>query len=314
MKRFALIGAAGYIAPRHLKAIRDVGWDLVAALDPFDSVGVMDAHFPQAEFFTQPEVFERHLHALRRASAGVDVVSICSPNHLHDAHIRMALRAGADALCEKPLVLDPQDIHDLKAIERETGGRVWTVLQLRTHPALLALRDALDDRVHDVDLTYVTGRGRWYQQSWKGREDLSGGLASNIGVHFFDLLGWLFGAVLDLEVHERSSTACAGTLVLERARVRWFLSIDADFVPPALAARGQRTYRSITVDGREVEFSEGFTDLHGAVYARTLDGRGFGLDDALQAIETVSRIRRAPLAAAREGAHPFLSRAELQGV
>lgn len=311
--RFALIGAAGYIAPRHLKAIKDSGGELVAALDPFDSVGVMDASFPDAEFFTQPEQFESHLHDLRRQGRGVDYVSICSPNHLHDAHIRLALRAGADALCEKPLVLHAHDIHALKAIETETGRRVWTVLQLRTHSALLRLKADLDSQpkstVHDVDLSYVTSRGVWYRRSWKGRTEQSGGLASNIGVHFFDLLNWLFGEVRHAEVHARSDTFTAGYLELERARVRWFLSVDVADVPQELRERGQRTYRSIALDGGEIEFSEGFTDLHTAVYGRTLEGQGFGLDDALDAIETVSRLRSLDLSVPTAGRdHPFLSR------
>lgn len=302
-KRFALIGAAGYIAPRHLKAIKDTGNVLVAALDPFDSVGIMDAHFPDAEFFTQPELFESHLHDLRRQGQGVDYVSICSPNYLHDAHIRLALRAGADALCEKPLVLHPADIDALKEIEAETGRRVWTVLQLRTHAALLKLKAELDAApqaqgdIKDVNLSYVTSRGVWYQRSWKGRVEQSGGLATNIGVHFYDMLTWLFGDVQHVEVHERTHTRCAGTLQLERARVRWSLSIDVNDVPDQLRAKGQRTYRSITIDGQELEFSEGFTDLHTAVYQRTLAGEGFSLDDTRQAIATVAQIRSMPLTA-----------------
>ncbi|GGL90042.1 oxidoreductase [Deinococcus aerolatus] len=312
MKRFALIGAAGYIAPRHLKAIKDTGNTLVAALDPFDSVGIMDSHFPDAEFFTQPEQFESHLHDLRRAGQGVDMVSICSPNHLHDSHIRLALRAGADALCEKPLVLFPQDIHNLKAIEAETGRRVWTILQLRTHTALLKLKRQLDAQpesgIKDVDLTYVTSRGVWYQRSWKGRLEQSGGLASNIGVHFFDMLTWLFGDVQHAEVHERSDMVTAGFLQLERARVRWFLSVNVADVPQELRDRGQRTYRSITMDGQEIEFSEGFTDLHNTVYQRTLAGNGFSLDDTLGAIETVARLRTLPLVPPEvTRRHPFLS-------
>ena len=298
MKRFALVGAAGYIAPRHMKAIKDTGNTLVAALDPFDSVGILDSHFPQAEFFTQPEMFESHLETLRRAGNGVDYVSICSPNHLHDAHIRMALRCGADALCEKPIVLHPEDVHALRELEAETGRRVWTVLQLRTHAALVKLKQELesDSTVRDVNLSYVTSRGTWYLRSWKGRLEQSGGLATNIGVHFFDMLVWLFGSVQRVEVFERTDTVAAGYLELERARVRWFLSIDVNFVPEHLRAKGQRTYRSITVDGAEIEFSEGFTDLHTEVYRRTLDGHGFGLIDTLEAIKTVADIRNAPLA------------------
>jgi UDP-N-acetyl-2-amino-2-deoxyglucuronate dehydrogenase len=310
VKRFALIGASGYIAPRHLKAIKETDNVLVAALDPFDSVGILDSHFPDCQFFTQPELFERHLEQLRRAGSGVDIISICSPNHLHDAHIRMALRNGADALCEKPLVLNPEDIHALHDLEQETGQRVWTVLQLRTHPALIALKNRLASEsaaTNGVTLSYVTGRGQWYLQSWKGRLEHSGGLATNIGVHFFDLLTWLFGNALSLEVHVRDDTTAAGYLHLQHARVRWFLSIDTNHVPAALREKGQRTYRSITVNGEELEFSEGFTDLHTEVYRRTLSGQGFGVLDTLGAIEAVSSIRAAPLIAPSSStAHPWL--------
>ncbi len=309
MKRFALVGAAGYIAPRHMKAIKDTGNTLVAALDPFDSVGILDSHFPQAEFFTQPEVFEAHLEWLRRTGNGVDYVSICSPNHLHDAHIRLSLRCGSDALCEKPIVLHPDEIHALRDVEAQTGRRIWTVLQLRTHAALIKLKQALESSagIHDVNLSYVTARGRWYLRSWKGRLEQSGGLATNIGVHFFDMLVWLFGSVQGVEVFERTDTVTAGYLELERARVRWFLSIDANFVPEHLRAKGQRTYRSITVDGTEIEFSEGFTDLHTEVYRRTLDGQGFSLTDTLEAIKTVTEIRNAPLTvASHQTAHALL--------
>lgn len=302
LKRFGLTGASGYIAPRHMKAIKDTGNFLTAALDPFDSVGVMDSYFPACEFFTQPEKFERYMFDARRRGEGLDYVSICSPNHMHDPHIRMALRAGADAICEKPIVLHPQDIDALKEVEAETGQRVWTILQLRTHAALVALKERLDAEgdtdQKDVDLTYMTSRGTWYLRSWKGREEESGGLATNIGVHFFDMLTWLFGGLKHVEVHERTPTLNAGYLELERARVRWMLSIDETLLPEAMQAKGQRTYRSITIDGQEIEFSEGFTDLHTDVYRRTLAGRGFSLDDTRGAIETVSRIRSMPLVTA----------------
>lgn len=309
MKNFALIGAAGYIAPRHLKAIKDTGHTLVAALDPFDSVGILDSHFPQAEFFTQPELFEDYLHALRGTPRQVDYVSIASPNYLHAAHIRMALRAGADAICEKPLVLEPRDILQLKDLEAETGRRVWTILQLRTHQALLNLMHRLQSdsrRTYELDLTYITSRGTWYLRSWKGRTEQSGGLATNIGVHFFDMLAWLFGKVQQVEVHCRDDTVAAGYLELERARVRWFLSIDANHVPAALKAQGKRTYRSMLLDGQEIEFSEGFTDLHTRVYERTLAGQGFGLDDTYEAIATVAQIRNLPLSNRKDTMHPFL--------
>ena len=308
-KRFALIGASGYIAPRHLKAIKDTGNILVAALDPFDSVGIMDSYFPKSEFFTQPELFERHLEELRRHGQGVQYIAIASPNHLHDAHIRMALRNGADAICEKPLVLHPSDIERLREVELETGQRVWTILQLRTHAALVALKTRLEAEpasVKDITLTYVTSRGTWYLRSWKGKLEQSGGLASNIGVHFFDMLTWLFGKVKHVEVHERTDTVAAGYLELENARVNWFLSIDESFVPQALQAKGQRTYRSITMNGEEIEFSEGFTDLHNAVYKRTLEGNGFGLDDTFEAIATVEQIRALPVLTDSSRKHAFL--------
>lgn len=310
MKRFAMTGAAGYIAPRHLRAIRDTGNTLVAALDPFDSVGILDSYFPEAEFFTQPELFEQYLDNLRRNGQGVDYLSVCSPNHLHEAHIRMALRLGADAICEKPLVLNPQEIDRLRELEAETGHRVWTVLQLRTHPALLALKEKLEaegsSSPKELTLTYVTSRGTWYLRSWKGREELSGGLATNIGVHFFDMLVWLFGRVCWVEVHHREDKMVAGYLELERARARWFLSVDVNHVPLVLRGKGQRTYRSITLDGQEIEFSEGFTDLHTEVYRRTLQGQGFGLDDTYEAIATVARIRNLPITQGSTNKHPFL--------
>lgn len=313
MKRFGLTGASGYIAPRHMKAIKDTHNILTAALDPFDSVGIMDSYFPQCEFFTQPEKFERFMHDERRKGQGLDYVSICSPNHMHDPHIRMALRAGADAICEKPIVLHPEDIDTLKEVEAETGRRVWTILQLRTHAALIALKERLETEGYtgqkDVDLTYMTSRGTWYLRSWKGREEESGGLATNIGVHFFDMLTWLFGDLKHVEVHERTPLLNAGYLELERARVRWLLSIDETLLPEAIKAKRQRTYRSITIDGQEIEFSEGFTDLHTDVYRRTLAGQGFGLDDTRCAIETVSRIRNMPLVKSTEATRsPVLTR------
>ena len=308
-QRFALTGLAGYIAPRHLKAIRDTGNTLVAALDISDSVGIVDSFFPEAEFFTEPERFEAFLEAERDRGAGIDYLSICTPNHLHAPHIRMAFRVGADAICEKPLVLTTAEIEDLRAAEARTGRRVWTILQLRVHPALLALRERLAEQRDEADvvLTYITGRGKWYRRSWKVREDLSGGLATNIGVHFFDLLAWYFGPAQHMEVHMRTPTRMAGFLQLERARVRWFLSIEIDDVPAEVRAQGQRTYRSITIGGEEVEFSGGFTDLHTEVYRRTLAGQGFGLDDAAEAIRITERLRHiAPVSPRPETRHPFL--------
>lgn len=303
MKRFALIGV-GYIAPRHLKAIKDTGNLLTAALDPGATVGVLDSYFPEAAFFTEPEVFEAHIE-----DYPVDWVAIASPNHLHEAHIRMALRQGAHALCEKPLVLEPESLDRLAELEERYGRRVYTVLQLRVHPALQALKEKLSGEAKDVLLTYITGRGPWYLKSWKGDVRKSGGLATNIGIHFFDLLYWYFGKTLHLEVHAHTDTVVAGYLELERARVRWFLSIDPSYVPEALRAKGWRTYRSIAIEGEEVEFSEGFTDLHTEVYRRTLAGEGFGLEVAREAIRTTALIRKAeisPLPTHR--AHPLLWR------
>ena len=307
MKRFALTGAAGYIAPRHMKAIKETGNQLVAALDPFESVGIIDSYFPDAEFFTEPELFEAYLQDQRALGQGIDVLSIATPNYLHSPQIRMALRLGADALSEKPLVLTTAELERLKELENETGRRVFTVLQLRVHPALIALRERLksEHEVKDVVLTYITGRGKWYLKSWKGDVSKSGGLATNIGVHFFDLLYWFFGPAEKIEVHERTDTVVAGFLALERAQVRWFLSIDASFVPEGLRNKGQRTYRSITVDGEEVEFSGGFTDLHTEVYRKTLEGKGFGLEDTREAIRVTEAIRKLPLSAAGPR-HPFL--------
>lgn len=309
MTRFALTGLAGYIAPRHLKAIKEVGGVLVASLDPATNVGLVDSFFPEAEFFTEPEAFEAYLEDLRYRGEGVDYLSIASPNHLHYPQIRMALRLGANALSEKPLVLWPEEIARLKELEARTGRRVYTVLQLRVHPSLLALKERLGQEkgAKDVVLTYVTGRGKWYGKSWKVDEAKSGGLATNIGIHFFDLLAWLFGRALHVEVHARTPTVNAGYLELEGARVRWFLSIDPSFVPEPLRRQGKRTYRSIAVDGEEVEFSEGFTDLHTEVYRKTLAGEGFGLDEAAEAIRVAALLRTLPLSQpSPENRHPFL--------
>jgi UDP-N-acetyl-2-amino-2-deoxyglucuronate dehydrogenase len=314
MKNFALIGAAGYIAPRHMKAIKDTGHRLVAALDRNDSVGIIDSHFPDAEFFTEFERFDRHIDKLRRAdeSDKVDYVSICSPNYLHDSHMRFALRSDADAICEKPLVLNPWNIDGLLDVEHDTGHRVNTILQLRVHPSIVALRDKVlvqnKRSKHDVDLTYITSRGHWYLQSWKGDVKKSGGIATNIGVHFFDMLHYIFGALQSIVVHANDETYAAGYLEYERARVRWFLSVNCDDVPEAQKSIGQRTFRSITVDGEEVEFSGGFTDLHTRSYEEILAGRGFGLEENRTAIETVSTIRTAALAPLAGDYHPFLKR------
>jgi UDP-N-acetyl-2-amino-2-deoxyglucuronate dehydrogenase len=306
-KRFAVVGVAGFIAPRHLKAIKETGNSLVAAVDPSDSVGIIDQYFPEADFFTEYERFDRHLDKLRRERRGVGIVSICSPNYLHDAHIRMALRNSADAICEKPIVLNPWNVDALTEIELETGHRVRTILQLRHHPEIIALRDryaGLRGRVVDVDVTYVASRGRWYHRSWKGSAEKSGGVATNIGVHFFDMLGWIFGGLQSSVVHRRQHDCAAGVLDLERARVRWFLSVNSRHLPSHAREQGQRTYRSITVDGTEVEFSEGFADLHTVSYREILAERGFGLEDARPSIEMVHAIRHAAIAPARGEFHP----------
>lgn len=312
MKNFALIGAAGYIAPRHMKAIKATGNELVAALDPNDSVGIIDSHFPDADFFTEFERFDRHIDKLYRSndSKRVDYVSICSPNYLHDSHMRFALRSGADAICEKPLVLNPWNIDGLQEIEQDTGRKVNTILQLRVHPAIIALREkvknAAKDGKYEVDLTYITSRGHWYLQSWKGDEKKSGGIATNIGVHFYDMLHFIFGELQDNRVHYSTATKAAGYLEYANARVRWFLSVDVSDVPASARADGQRTYRSITVDGEEIEFSGGFTDLHTRSYEEILAGRGFGLEENRVAIETVASIRNATPRGLSGNYHPFL--------
>jgi UDP-N-acetyl-2-amino-2-deoxyglucuronate dehydrogenase len=308
MKSFALIGAAGYIAPRHMQAIRDTGNTLAAAYDPNDSVGIIDSHFPDAHFFTEFERFDRHLDKRRRQGQGVDYVSICSPNYLHDSHMRFALRSGADAICEKPLVLNPWNIDGLLDIERDTGRKVSTILQLRLHPAILAVRHKMQqapkDSKVDVDLTYITSRGNWYLQSWKGDERKSGGVATNIGVHFFDMLHFVYGALQHIVVHLSTPTKAAGYLEYAQARVRWFLSIDVNDVPAAERAKGKRTYRALTAAGENIEFSDGFTDLHTRSYEAILRGEGFGLEENRVAIETVARIRTAEVTRAGE-VHPF---------
>lgn len=312
-QNFALLGAGGFIAPRHIKAIKDTGNVLVAAADPSDSVGVLDRYFMDVRYFKEIERFDRHLEKRHRGPEvdRVQWVSICTPNYLHDAHCRLALRNGANALCEKPLVINPWNLDGLQTLEEETGRRVFTVLQLRVHPALLAVKERLRAAGgrHRVILTYVTGRGPWYHFSWKGAEDRSGGLATNIGIHFFDLLMWFFGGVEGIEVHAREPQRMAGALRLERADVQWFLSVDAGDLPFKPEPGVKTTHRSISVDGEEVEFTEGFTDLHTRVYERTLAGEGFTLADARPSIELVHQIRQAKVAAGVTGGHPFLQRA-----
>jgi UDP-N-acetyl-2-amino-2-deoxyglucuronate dehydrogenase len=310
MKRFALIGVAGYIAPRHLKAIKDVGGTLVAAYDVNDSVGIMDSHFPDAAFFTEFEHFTSFLSECKDNGTPIDYVGICSPNYLHKAHIATALRAGADVICEKPLVLNPSDIDDLKKIEKETGKKVNSILQLRLHQSILDLKAKVDagpsDKIYDVDLGYFTSRGAWYHASWKGYEHKSGGIATNIGVHFYDMLGFIFGKVEESYVHHRGPDSSAGYMKFERARVRWVLSINRDHLPPQ-TPKGQSTYRSITVNGDEIEFSGGFTELHSDSYKNILEGKGYGLDVVRPSIELVSGIRVAPIETNKGAQHPDLS-------
>ncbi|WP_298881837.1 Gfo/Idh/MocA family oxidoreductase [uncultured Polaribacter sp.] len=295
MKNFALIGAAGYIAPRHLKAIKETNNNLIAALDKFDSVGVLDSYFPKADFFVEFERFDRHLEKLKRAGTQLDYVSICTPNYLHDSHIRMALRRGADAICEKPLVLNPWNIDALKDIQKESGNKINTILQLRLHPSIIALKNKVDiegkNGKYDVDLTYITSRGNWYDISWKGDESKSGGIATNIGVHFYDMLYWIFGEVQENIVYLREKDKASGYLEFKNARVRWFLSINEDDLPKEIKIKGQRTFRSITIDNQELEFSSGFTDLHNVSYQEILKGNGFGLSDSEESIKIVHEIR-----------------------
>lgn len=309
---FAITGVGGYVAPRHLNAIKETGNQLLAAVDPNDSVGVLDRYFKDVSFFTEFERFDRHLEKLRRSATAerVDYVSICSPNYLHDAHCRFAMRIGADAMCEKPLVLNPWNIDALEELEQESGRRIWTILQLRVHPAIVALREKLrqekaGSKKHEVVLTYITSRGRWYLVSWKGQAERSGGLATNIGIHFFDMLSWMLGPVEHSEVHVSTPHKAAGYLELENARVRWFLSIDRDDLPKDLPDT-QTTFRSITLDGEEIEFSGGFTDLHTEVYRRTLDGQGFGLQEALPSISLAHKIRVAEPTGVNANSHPIL--------
>ena len=295
MKRFALIGAAGYIAPRHMKAIKDTGNNLVAAFDPYDGVGIMDSHFPDADFFTEFERFDRHIDKLRRQGNPIDFVSICSPNYLHDAHIRFGLKSGCDVICEKPLVLNPWNIDSLEEIEKETGKKIFTILQLRLHPSIIALREKVKnspkDKVFNVDLKYITSRGKWYHRSWKGEIQKSGGIATNIGVHFFDMLTWVFGDVKENNVTRHSDDIAEGNLVLEKANVNWFLSIDYNQIPENIRLQGKRTFRTLNMEGEEIEFSDGFTELHTHSYQNILNGVGFGVTETKKAIEIVSAIR-----------------------
>lgn len=311
-KRFALIGAAGYIAPRHMAAIKMTGNRIVAALDKNDSVGILDSYFPEVDFFTEFERFDRHIDKLSRRDMGIEYLSVCSPNYLHDSHIRFGLRSNAHVICEKPLVLNPWNIDGLENLERETGFEISTILQLRLHPSVIELKEALDSQknhvMHDVDLTYITSRGPWYLQSWKGNSEKSGGIATNIGIHFFDMLHFLFGAVIESKVFLMNATKASGALTFHNANVRWFLSIDADDIPGNVRESGATTYRSMCLDGEEVEFSSGFADLHQASYEAILAGRGFGLMESRAAIETVSLIRSSQISSLVGEYHPFLGR------
>ncbi len=309
MKNFALIGVGGFIAVRHLKAIKETGNVLVATLDKNDSVGIIDSYFPNADFFIEFERFDRHIEKLRRTGKKIDYVSICTPNYLHDSHIRFALRNHADAICEKPLVLNPWNVDALQQIEEETGNTIFNILQLRHHQTIINLRNEIlnspSDKIFDVDLTYITSRGNWYFNSWKADLQKSGGIATNIGIHFFDMLGWIFGKIQQNVVNLSTPKSAAGYLEFEKARVRWFLSVDENTLPKEVAEKGQRTFRLITIGGKELEFSEGFTDLHTTSYREILNGNGFGLKDARQCIEIAHKIRNsAPVGLVNEY-HPF---------
>ncbi|MEI9956371.1 MAG: Gfo/Idh/MocA family oxidoreductase [Ferruginibacter sp.] len=296
MKNFALIGAGGYIAPRHMKAIKDTGNNLLSALDKHDSVGILDSYFPSADFFTEFERFDRHLEKLKRQGIKTDFVSVCSPNYLHDSHIRFGLRIGADVICEKPIVLNPWNIDALVEIEKETGKNIYTILQLRLHPAIIALKQKIDaapaDKKFDIDLQYITSRGHWYHTSWKGDIQKSGGIATNIGVHFFDMLMWIFGGVQQNNVTQHTNDTASGNLVLQKANVNWMLSIDANNLPDDVKTAGQRTYRMLSIDGEVFEFSEGFTELHTKSYEEIIKGNGFRIGETKAAIELVHGIRK----------------------
>ncbi len=297
-KNFALIGASGYIAPRHMKAIKETSNELVVAYDPYDGIGIMDSNFPQAEFFTELERFEDFLTQYKRENR-LDYIAIASPNYLHKSHIRLALQSGADVICEKPLVLNPADIDELKQVEKETGKKVNNILQLRLHPSIIALKEKVTkelkkdpNKIYEIDLTYLTSRGKWYFESWKGKEDKSGGIASNIGVHFYDMLCWIFGDIEENIVHLKTKDTNAGSFRLKNASVKWFLSVNYDYIPQDVRDNGLTTYRNITVDGENIEFSGGFKDLHTRSYEEILKGNGFGLDEAYSSIKTVSTIRQ----------------------
>jgi len=312
-KNFGLIGASGYIAPRHMKAIKDTGNELVVSYDLYDGIGIMDSNFPEADFFTEAERFEDFIYQWKREHGKpLDYIAIASPNYLHKSHMRLALAHGADTICEKPLVLNPTDIDELKKVEQESGKKVYNILQLRLHESIIALKEKVSkelaenpDKIYEIDLTYLTSRGKWYFESWKGKEEKAGGLASNIGVHFYDMLSWIFGEVEENVVHLKTPYANAGYFKLKNARVRWFLSVKYDYIPDDIKASGLRTYRSITVDGDEIEFSGGFTELHTRSYEEILKGNGFGLDEARNSIEIISTIRSQEPVGLKGEYHPF---------
>lgn len=309
MKNFAIIGVGGYVAPRHLKAIKDTGNNLVSAYDKSDSVGVLDSYFPQASFFTEQELFDRHNTRLQEKGIKLDYVSVCTPNYLHDAHTRYGLRLGSDVICEKPVVLNPWNIDALEKVEEETGHKAYTILQLRLHDSITALKKKVDegpkDKIYDIDLTYITSRGYWYYTSWKGNINKSGGVATNIGIHFYDMLSWIFGAVKSNIVHISSHDRVAGYLELERARVRYFLSINADTLPEEIVKAGKRTFRTIMIDGEQFEFSEGFTELHTLSYQKILAGEGFRISEARNCIQIVYDIRNMKPIGLKGDYHPF---------
>jgi UDP-N-acetyl-2-amino-2-deoxyglucuronate dehydrogenase len=311
-KNFGIIGIAGYIAVRHLNAIKETGNNLLASLDRFDSVGRIDSFFPESDFFVEFERFDRHFDKLKRTGTKIDYVSICSPNYLHDSHIRFALRHQAEAICEKPIVLNPWNVDALQEIENETGRKIYTVLQLRLHPKIIELREKIKNgpkgKIYDIDMTYVTSRGNWYSISWKGDIQKSGGVATNIGIHFFDMLSWIFGDTKKNVVHLSEPHKAAGYLELENARVRWFLSVNFEDIPAAIKESGQRTFRSIKVDGEEIEFSEGFGDLHTKTYQEILAGKGFGLKEARQSVETAYTIRNSQPIGLKGDYHPILKK------
>lgn len=292
---FAIMGASGYVAPRHLRAIRDNQGELLSAYDPFDSVGVLDQFFPKADFFTEFERFDRHIDKLRRQGNAIDYLTVCSPNYLHDSHSRFGLKNGANVICEKPLVLNPWNVEGLRKLEEETGGKVYSLLQLRLHPAILALKKQIEEassaKSYDIDLTYITARGKWYYASWKGDDEKSGGIATNIGIHFFDMLAWIFGEVEKNTVHLHTHDRASGVLLFKNARVKWFLSIDEATLPDEVKKRGQSTFRNLNIDGQSIDFTQGFEDLHTKSYEGILNGEGFGIDEALKAIEIVHEIR-----------------------